>query len=116
MLLLERGWLSADDQSEVERVLDRKLKRHGGDARAGLHASIDADVWAALRHVDVADVQESLDNRSGADGADVLCASTAGTNIAGKTMQLAFSAQRRTASAPRRARASRTERTRVRLA
>jgi tetratricopeptide (TPR) repeat protein len=35
-LLAERGWLSADDRAEVQRLVERKLKRHGGDARAGL--------------------------------------------------------------------------------
>jgi serine/threonine protein kinase/tetratricopeptide (TPR) repeat protein len=35
-VLLTRGWLSAEDRTEVERLLERKLKKHDGDARAGL--------------------------------------------------------------------------------
>jgi hypothetical protein len=35
-LLVERGWLSADDRRDVERLLDRKLRKHAGDARASL--------------------------------------------------------------------------------
>jgi tetratricopeptide (TPR) repeat protein len=35
-LLMERGWLTPDDRGDVERLLDRKLKKHGGDAKAGL--------------------------------------------------------------------------------
>ncbi len=35
-LLVERGWLTPDDRADVERFLDRKLKKHGGDAKAGL--------------------------------------------------------------------------------
>jgi hypothetical protein len=35
-LLQERGWLTAGDRSDVEKLLQRKLARHGGDAKAGL--------------------------------------------------------------------------------
>ncbi len=35
-LLVERGWLTATDRMDVEKLLDRKLKKHGGDARASL--------------------------------------------------------------------------------
>ena len=35
-VLAERGWLTPDDRANVEKILDRKLKRHDGDARAGL--------------------------------------------------------------------------------
>jgi hypothetical protein len=38
-LLQERGWLSDEDRAEVERVLRRRLDRHGGDAAAGLRAA-----------------------------------------------------------------------------
>jgi hypothetical protein len=34
-LLLERGWLSAGDRADVEKLLARKLAKHGGDAKAG---------------------------------------------------------------------------------
>ena len=33
-LLVERGWITAEDRAHVERLLRRKLKKHGGDARA----------------------------------------------------------------------------------
>jgi tetratricopeptide (TPR) repeat protein/tRNA A-37 threonylcarbamoyl transferase component Bud32 len=35
-LLTRRGWLSTADRRDVERLLDRKLARHNGDARASL--------------------------------------------------------------------------------
>ncbi len=35
-VLQELGWLSGDDRQEVERLVSRKLKKHGGDARASL--------------------------------------------------------------------------------
>jgi serine/threonine-protein kinase len=42
-LLVERGWLNAEERGHVEFLLDRKLKKHRGDARASLaEASSDA--------------------------------------------------------------------------
>jgi serine/threonine-protein kinase len=35
-VLVERGWLSAEERGHVEFLLDRKLKKHRGDARASL--------------------------------------------------------------------------------
>ncbi len=32
-LLIERGWITDQDKAEVERKLERKLKKHGGDVR-----------------------------------------------------------------------------------
>src|SRR5262249_24075368 len=37
-LLVERGWLTAADRADVERLLERKLRKQGGDARASLAA------------------------------------------------------------------------------
>src|SRR5262249_42097485 len=63
-LLRERGWLSDDDYREVERLLQRKLKKHGGDARAGLRESLDEDARAVLLRTDHAEVRQSLDRLS----------------------------------------------------
>jgi hypothetical protein len=35
-LLVERGWLAPADRADVERLLARKLARHGGDPQASL--------------------------------------------------------------------------------
>jgi hypothetical protein len=35
-LLVQRGWLKPEDRREVERLVERKLARHGGDVRACL--------------------------------------------------------------------------------
>jgi WD40 repeat protein len=40
-LLVQRGWLTADDRTEVEKAMARKLKRHGEDPRACLLELID---------------------------------------------------------------------------
>src|SRR5262245_20660695 len=35
-LLIERGWMTDDERQDVERLVERKLRKHGGDARASL--------------------------------------------------------------------------------
>jgi serine/threonine-protein kinase len=50
-ILVERGWLTPTDRADVERVLDRKLKKHGGDARAGL-AEVSSDQFLQTLPVD----------------------------------------------------------------
>jgi hypothetical protein len=35
-LFVQRGWLRSEDRREVERLVERKLARHGGDVRACL--------------------------------------------------------------------------------
>src|SRR5262245_36161588 len=50
-LLVERGWLTADDRRDVERLLQRKLKKHAGDAQASLAAALRAPDRAVLERV-----------------------------------------------------------------
>src|SRR5262249_40142714 len=59
-LFLERGWLSASDRVDVEKLLQRKLARHGGAARAGLAEVTTAQLRQSLADVDDADVRLSL--------------------------------------------------------
>jgi hypothetical protein len=40
-LLIELGWITPGDKADVERLVERKLKRHGGDPKAGLGAVAD---------------------------------------------------------------------------
>jgi tRNA A-37 threonylcarbamoyl transferase component Bud32/tetratricopeptide (TPR) repeat protein len=35
-LLFDRGWLQAQDKSDIDRLMARKLRKHGGDASASL--------------------------------------------------------------------------------
>ncbi len=37
--LLERGWVSTEDCRSVEQLLERKLKKHSGDAHQSLIAT-----------------------------------------------------------------------------
>jgi serine/threonine-protein kinase len=58
-LLVERGWLTPRDRDDVERLLQRKLHKHG-DAHASLAAVAGPEVRRALDTVDDADVEQSL--------------------------------------------------------
>ena len=39
-LLIEFGWITLSDKADIERLVERKLKKHGGDPRAGLALSL----------------------------------------------------------------------------
>ena len=41
-LVLERGWITDHDRRDVDRLVDRKLKRHHNDIHASLAAACDA--------------------------------------------------------------------------
>jgi serine/threonine-protein kinase len=59
-LVVGQGWLSAEDRADVERLLARKLKKHGGDVQASLAEAAGPDVCDALATVADADVGRSL--------------------------------------------------------
>jgi serine/threonine-protein kinase len=59
-LLVERGWLTPQDRADVERLLERKLRKHAGNARAGLGAAASPAVLETLAALNDADVQQSL--------------------------------------------------------
>src|SRR5262245_37372450 len=48
-VLRDLGWLTDDDRREVERLLERKLKKHGGDARRSLAGLADGGVRDLVR-------------------------------------------------------------------
>jgi serine/threonine protein kinase len=59
-LLAERGWVSPEDRADVERLVERKLKKHSGDVKAGLAEAAGEDVRRSLAAVEDADVRQSL--------------------------------------------------------
>jgi tetratricopeptide (TPR) repeat protein len=61
-LLVERGWLTAADRADVEKLLERKLKKHGGDAHVSLQATAATlpEVRGGLESIDDLDVRLSL--------------------------------------------------------
>jgi hypothetical protein len=59
-LLVERGWLTPTDKADVERLLERKLKKHRSDPRASLAAVADVVVFNSLAGLNDPDIQRSL--------------------------------------------------------
>src|SRR5579883_1361031 len=59
-VLLERGWLSAEDRADVEKLVSRKLQKHGGDARPALAEVTSDHVRRTLAGVKDASVRQSL--------------------------------------------------------
>jgi hypothetical protein len=59
-LLVERGWLSPADRADVDRLLQRKLAKYAGDARASLAEVATDSVKRSLAAIEDADVRQSL--------------------------------------------------------
>src|SRR5262245_33023864 len=51
-VLRDFGWLTDDDHREVERLVERKLKKHGGDVRRSLAAAADGRARDVLKSID----------------------------------------------------------------
>jgi hypothetical protein len=66
-LLVERGWILAADRTHLDYLLERKLRKHGGDARAGL-ATVPDDVKRSLAALSDPDIQRSLEDLPPAAG------------------------------------------------
>jgi serine/threonine-protein kinase len=59
-LLVQRGWITAQDRTTLEHLLSRKIDHHGGDAHASLAAVAGPSVRQALREVEDESVQKSI--------------------------------------------------------
>lgn len=59
-LLIERGWINADDRREVERLLERKLRKRSGDSKM-LLATVSDEVRSLLHTLADQDIRKSLD-------------------------------------------------------
>jgi len=67
-LLIERRWITAEDKSEVERKLERKLKKHGGDVRLTLGAVADIEARDVLQAIQKDEIRQSLNGLQPARG------------------------------------------------
>jgi tetratricopeptide (TPR) repeat protein len=76
-LLVERGWLTPEERGHMEFLLGRKLKKHGGDARAGLAEVTTDPVRRSLAGVADPDVRQSLAGLAAPPQGLVLVATTA---------------------------------------
>ncbi|HKI36902.1 MAG TPA: protein kinase [Gemmataceae bacterium] len=59
-VLISLGLLTPDDRSEVERLMERRLKKHGGDVQASLAEAADEAVRSGVAAVGDADLARSL--------------------------------------------------------
>lgn len=59
-LLIERGWITTADQADVERLLQRKLHKHGPDARPTVAPVLDADLRASLAALNDPDIWKTI--------------------------------------------------------
>ena len=60
-LLAARGWLAADDRADIERLLERKLKKHGGNAKAVIaEVTNDAHIRQSLDAVPDASIRATV--------------------------------------------------------
>ena len=59
-LLVEWGWLTAEQRDEVQRRVERKLKKRGGDVSSTLSALADGAVRDVFQQIDDPEVRESL--------------------------------------------------------
>ena len=66
-ILLERGWITAEDKAHVEYLLKRGLERSGGDARARLETVMLDDAKRLLSSLDDAEIQQIIARPTAAD-------------------------------------------------
>jgi serine/threonine protein kinase/Flp pilus assembly protein TadD len=59
-LLQERGWITAEDRADVDKLLVRKLRKHGGDVHASLAAVSDECVRSVIARSGDSEIHRSL--------------------------------------------------------
>jgi serine/threonine-protein kinase len=67
-LLIERGWITGADRADVERLLQRKLQKHGEDIPSTLAPVLDADLRASLAALDDPDIWKTIGSLGSTDG------------------------------------------------
>ncbi len=58
-LLVERGWIQQEDKSHLEYLVERKLKRHAGDATVSL-AIVGSEIKASLAALSAPELAQSI--------------------------------------------------------
>src|SRR5262249_14249761 len=76
-LLVERGWLTPADRADVDKLLDRKLRKHGGDAHTGLAEVTTDPVRQSLAGLAAAAVPQPLAGPTPPPQGHVLISTTA---------------------------------------
>jgi serine/threonine-protein kinase len=76
-LLVERGWITLDDRADLERLIDRRVKKHNGDVRASLAGLVTTATRQALAGVPDPDLRQSLDGLPPSPAGHVLLSTVA---------------------------------------
>jgi serine/threonine protein kinase len=66
-VLIERRWITPEDRREIDRKVERKIKKHG-NVRASLAAAAGVDARDAIRAVDHPEIRKSLSSLPPAAG------------------------------------------------
>ncbi len=70
-LLVERGWISAEDRAEINRIVQRKMAHHGGDSCDSLNDAMNHSVGTLVSSIIIADESEAgLECGATADAVD----------------------------------------------
>ena len=67
-ILIERGWITTSDKADVEKLMERKLKRHGDDLQATLDAVADAGVREVMLTMEDSELRRSIGRLSSVGG------------------------------------------------
>ncbi len=59
-LMAERNWITPEDRADVERLVDRKLRRHGGDVHASLTEMAGDVIRQSLAQIDDSEIRQSM--------------------------------------------------------
>ncbi len=59
-LLVERGWLTADDPDELQKLLERKLAKHNGDAKAAFAGITTDEIRQMLDQIGDPDIRRTF--------------------------------------------------------
>jgi len=59
-LIQERGWITPEDRAHVEFLLERKVRKHGGDAHASLAAAADDRVRSMIAEAEDFELRRSV--------------------------------------------------------
>jgi hypothetical protein len=59
--MMERAWLETEDKAAIDRLLQKRLKKHQGDLPSTLAAVADSTLRQAMRSSGIRDVSDSLD-------------------------------------------------------
>jgi serine/threonine-protein kinase len=76
-LLVQEEWLTPTDRADVEKLLDRKLRKHHGDVKAGLAEVTTDQIRESMASVADSDVRRSIAGATCSAPARVLVSTTA---------------------------------------